>query len=192
MTTETVQDEVIVVDFLDFGQKTPDWRFQNYERLRNKGFTDDKGDKVIFWIGSIDLSQITKNTDHCVIYPGMQTKTPDQYRVRQADGAPAEHCRNINYCIREVKSFLLDAKKKGNKFVLVFLKETVYSNGYHSVSLLHKKTANPKYFYGVPTKKPWYDLPAKEILELEMNRVTINDKVRQVLLLTNETYNWAP
>lgn len=179
-----------VVNFLDFGKKTVDFR----HRFHQDHFMTDKS-ITIHWLGTIDLSQVdmsTKEVEMLFVGVGKSLKqVKDFYHERYEDGVDTGRTPPYRYAIDEdLKRDLLAAKEHSMNYFHVCLEETVNGYGEHSVDLLYNDNTAKDYktIRGMESKVPLLEMTIASTYELAV--CVINDTTQRITMLSHDEYRW--
>lgn len=190
----------VILNFLQYADKTFDWRYQTYNRMRSRsvedrGFADMAGlnSRTIFWIGIFDLKRERRALGTIHFYDpyhgemmradGCTGRTPDG---ALKNGSPTEI---YQYNFSKDMDDWIFSENGGNRFLQVMLMERVDHTGLHTVSLLHKKAAE-KHKYGIFTGEPWFnDGPPRRWLFLVDYEFHPQD-MTELVILSHKPYQW--
>lgn len=161
--------ETGVVDFLDIGQKTIDWRYQTWHELNRPDSDDDS--RTIYWIGTIDLKRSHGDLVEPIYFTVHGFKLiKDRYVLREVNGIPSEDDGPSKVPYRytfnhedEVGNYIARIKNR-YRYLHIFLEEMCWKDGRHNVAVLYNKAVDGKQaFYGIPSDVHWSMLPYEKI-----------------------------
>lgn len=177
------------INFLDFNKKIIDFRFKFHERNFMQSITG-----VIYWIGIIDLKEVTEKDQYTNMLFIDQVGDKAQLRVdgyydRHEDGVTMGKTIKYQYGINDPKlrQEIFTAKNLGKNHFIVLLEETVNGYGEHDVSLLFDDNGYST-VRGVAINRSILDLPLRECLWMCNQRIT--GKTQRIQLLGNDRYHW--
>lgn len=176
------------VNFLDFNEKALDWRYEFHRSHFMKSVS-----KTIYWVGTIDLSEVDKNTKTVALsfcrLPGAVNSMKDAETRRHEDGAPTEHSNVYQYFVDDpdLKKEILDAKNEGMSFFHILLEETCDGYGAHSVDLVYGDNGNDS-IRGFGSTMPLSDMPLRQCYWL--SSLPIGKYTLRIQLLGHDRYHW--
>lgn len=187
-TTETLEKQAVIANFLHTDQKKMDWRYSTSDSMSNKSTS---GYKKIYWIGIVDLRAVDENqkeyplhfiNDSCCL------KDDREFR-RDTDGEPSGII-GILYNLSDILPALISARKMGSNYVHILVEEKVDAGGRSIVNILvskEKTGADILKHTGFQSDKPWIELGT--LYTYWLSQIDISD-LERICIRSTRAYNW--
>lgn len=202
-TIEKTAEQTATVNFLDFGQKTTDWRYLNSCNWgSNRNYHDYK---TIYWIGTLTLMLFDeKNTSAPLSFvTGFGSLCQDSYQKRREDGSSAGESIPVEYFFNTVEkkwelvNYILEKKKVGYTYLHFFLEEKVNGYGKGEVNILfyeptekelEKNNRKDEIIFGVPSHVSLINERLQDCYSFSKQEIT--SSLKRICIINYKDYNW--